>query len=302
MKTPLSVVPANKGPIITATGFSNYDHCLNPYVGCQFGCTYCYVRFFVKDKDHAWGDFVRTRDHLLTRLPKDITKIGATRLVIGTMTDPYQPIEKEEKLTRSALEILLDHQTQMNKVGIFTRSPLVLRDAELIKRLPRGRVHFTITPYPREILKIIEPIPVMTEARFRTVKALKQAGIRVHVSVAPALPIISESFTDQFANQLADAGVDEFFVDPMQPYKESFDSIREAMAAHPQWAQVEQIVTDREEYTEWKVRYSQQWLDAWQRVQSRSPHTLPIMADHVSHTKIDMRDGTILNWKSYGDN
>jgi len=84
----LNIVEARKTNLIVKSGFSGYDHCLNPYVGCQFGCRYCYVRFFIKDKNHEWGEFVRVRSYIRDRLPTDLVAVAPTRLVLGTMTDP----------------------------------------------------------------------------------------------------------------------------------------------------------------------------------------------------------------------
>ena len=113
MARPLNVVTASKGgDVITKTGFSGYDHCLNTYVGCEFGCKYCYVRFFVKDKEHPWGEFVRSRRHIPNKLLSALKKVGPTRLVLGTMTDPYQPQELKERLTRTALEHIIASDVQ----------------------------------------------------------------------------------------------------------------------------------------------------------------------------------------------
>lgn len=299
MARTLQLTQAARSAVLTESGFSGYDHCINPYVGCQFGCKYCYVRFFVKDPKVKWGEFVRLREHLASRLPRELAKTGPTRIVIGTMTDPYQPVELKYRLTRSTLQILATANPPMTKVGIYTRSPLVMQDVDLIRQLPKGRVHFTITPYPKDILAKIEPVPVLTEARFRVIEQLKKAGLRVNVNVAPVLPIYSEPYTEDYAKRLAQIGVDEFFVDPMQPYRESLDSIREAMAAHQHWDEVEAIISNKRVYDRWKEQYKQTWLDAWKK--HGDPKTLAIMADHISHTKIDMNTGKQLDWKKYGD-
>ena len=89
-------------------------------------------------------------------------------------------------------------------------------------------MHFTISPYPRDVQQLIEPIPVQNEARFKAIEALRSAGIRVHVSIAPVLPVISEPYTMEYAERLAKIGVDEFFVDPIQPYGPALTAMREA--------------------------------------------------------------------------
>lgn len=332
-RVPLAVTVAPRTALIQPTGFKGYDVCTNSYVGCEFGCRYCYVRFFIKDPEHDWGDFLRVRDHIRDKFPKElergyfripngkrvveVEKDGEktlknqtiyrnlphekARLVIGTMTDPYQPQERKWRLTRKILAHLLQMPNQLSKVGIFTRSPIVLDDLRLIQRLPRKRVHFTITPYTPEVLHRIEPIAIRTDRRFDTVKKLKEGGVRMHVNVAPALPIISDSFTDDFARQLAEIKVDEFFVDPMQAYKESFEALETAMHGHKDWKAVRTAMQDAEAFQAWKDTYRDAWIKAWKKVQHLSPNTLPIWSDHVHHVWVDMRNGQQMDFKLYGD-
>lgn len=299
----MKITSAIKGKVIVPSKFGGYDHCFNPYVGCQFACKYCYVRFFLKG-DGEWGEWVRTRDHAKDRIATDLKKIGPTRLAIGTMTDPYQPIEAKRKITRTCLEIL--QKCNLKKVGIFTRCPLVRRDIDIIKTLPNARVHFTIPPLPTKFQKIIEPLYVPTEMRFRVVEELKKAGIRVHVSVAPAIPGYSETtIIDEFCKRLSDIGVDEFFVDPMQPYKEAIQEItahvQNSLFVTDEWDAARTMMTDKTDYATWKKRNLYIWQMLWDKVRHKSPHTMPIMSDHESKQKIDLRTGKLLDWEKYDD-
>jgi DNA repair photolyase len=83
----IAVVEAAKGKLLSETGFRNYDFCLNTYVGCAFGCSYCYVRAYVRDSEHEWGEFVRLRLHVKTKLPKELPAVEGKRLVLGTMIE-----------------------------------------------------------------------------------------------------------------------------------------------------------------------------------------------------------------------
>jgi DNA repair photolyase len=289
---------ARKGKVITESGFSGYDFALNPYVGCEFGCRYCYVRFFVKDAEKPWGEFVRRREHLVDRLPKELKEVAGKRLVLGTMTDPYQPEERRSRLTRAALGAILAGPLPA-KVGIFTRSPIVLDDAGLIARLPRARVHYSVTPFDREIMTKIEGIPVTTEARWKAVLRLREAGVRVHVNVAPAIPVVSDAMTREFCEKLASSGVSEFFVDPMQAYSDSFRALEESMKGHPAWDEVRDVMTDKPKYAAWKRRYRASWEAEWKKV--GSPDVLPIWSDHEHKTWIDMRTGADMSKRAYGD-
>ncbi len=301
MARTLSVTSASKSKVITKTGFKGYDVCANPYVGCQFGCTYCYVRFFVKDKDYQWGEFVRTRDHIKKNFPKELEKVGGKRLVIGTMTDPYQPIEREHRLTRTILQNIIDAKNKLEKVGIFTRSPIVADDVELIKQLPRPRIHYTISPYEDADIHKLEPIGIQIKRRFETVKILKDAGIRVHTNIAPAIPLMSESTIEATAKSLAEAGVDEFFVDPMQAYGPSFEAMKQALKTDPRWPEIEKIMLSKELYPKWKEDFRRAWEIAWNKNKGISQHTLPIWSDHEHKVWQRLDTGTILNPKFYGD-
>jgi len=289
---------AKRSKLIQHTGFKAYDICLNTYVGCEFGCSYCYVRFFVKDKNHAWGEFVRIRKYLTEKLPKELPPEAGKRLVIGTMTDPYQPAERQHRITRSALEII--KSSDLSKVGIFTRSPIVLDDIKLIQQLPKRRVHFTVSPYPDKFLKILEPIPVSINRRFEVIKELKDAGIRVHVNIAPAIPIISDPLVEEYATRLAEIGVDEFFVDPMQAYSDSYRSLGVELSKEPEWIEVNRIMSDEELFNEWKTEYYCRWLDIWSKIGNKN--TLAIWSDHENKVWVEMITGESLDVKLYDKN
>lgn len=323
----MKVSVANRSTLLTKTNFKNYDLCLNPYVGCEFGCSYCYVRFFVKDDEEEWGHFVRARLHMEEKLPKELDKgyvrvsdgtfrdesgakktrkrdieIEKGRLVLGTMTDPYQPVEKKHRVTRTALEIITKHSRQFEKVGIFTRSPLVLQDLDLIKKLPRARVHFTVTPFPPEIMRAIEPISPRTDSRWAVVQKLKEAGIRVHVNVSPVIPLLSDGFAKEFVGKLIDLRVDEYFVDPMQPYSESFEAFKAACVnTDVDWASVERIMMDKKLYEAWKVQFWAEWNSHRLERQGEFPEQLPIWSDHENHVWMDMRSGKQMSHRQYGD-
>lgn len=294
--TQVKVVEASRSKIISKTNFTNYDWCLNPYVGCEFGCTYCYVRFFIKDKDADWGEFVRLRNHIATKLPAELDKIGGSRVVLGTMTDPFQPQETKAHLTRTALEIIAAHPNPPERVGIFTRSPIVTREMELLQKIG-VRIHFTVTPYEPDVLRKIEPKSPPTKARWKAVRALKAAGLWVAVNVSPVVPIYSEPLTGQFAEELASIQPDEFYVDPVQPYKEAMAAMESALADEPRWPEVKNLLRSPASYKAWKDTYGEDWRKAW------APHaglpSLPILMDHVRHLQVNMATGESLDWKSY---
>ena len=299
MGNSMKITTATRSKLLQDTGFGAYDLCINPYVGCQFGCKYCYVRFFVKDEHEEWGNFVRTRDFLPEKLPKELQRVHGQRLVMGTMTDPYQPAEKEYRLTRTTLQILeqgISEGIKPKSIGIFTRSPLVLQDIDLLVKLD-ARVHVTMTPFDREILEKLEPIAIRTESRFELVSKLTQAGVRVHVSISPVLPIWSDHYVDEFVSRLVDAKPVGFTIDPMQVYGEALVAMDESCNDVPSWQMVREIVTNKKLYDAWKNDFHNLWLNAW-KVYADLP-ILPISMDHKRKTRIDLRTNSRIDFQEF---
>jgi DNA repair photolyase len=132
-----------------------YDYTLNPYIGCEHGCSYCYARFMKRFTGHKedWGEFVDVKINAPELLDKEIKKKKTGRVWISGICDPYQPIEEKYELTRKFLEILLKHDWP---VTIQTKSPLILRDIGLLKKLRKIEVCFTIATADEKIRKIFE--------------------------------------------------------------------------------------------------------------------------------------------------
>ncbi len=337
-QTLVTIAPRTK--LLTKTTFSNYDICMNPYVGCEFKCQYCYVRFFIKDKQSDWGDFVRLRAHISDDLPKELQAgyvrvpngkrrvknadgtfqtddagkivsrmeyinrpIAESRLVLGTMTDPYQPKEVKYRLTRTALQILADKRyPQFKKVGLFTRSPLVLQDIDLLKQLPNVRVHVTVSPYSDALTRVLEPLTPPTARRWEIVRKLMDNGIRVHVNVAPIMPLISEDQIEEWVVKLSQLAPAEYFVDPMQPYKESMAAFEVACKSiNLDWDRISGIMRDKDAYAEWKRKYLEKWQDVRKKYEHLCPNTLPIWSDHEHSVWVDMRNGNRMRNECYGD-
>ncbi len=163
------------------------DYTVNPYVGCEYGCTYCYARFMKRFTDHKeeWGKFVDVKINAPILLQHEIEKKRVGKVWISGVCDPYQPLEKKYKLTKSCLEILLEHDWP---VTIQTKSPLLLRDLELLRRFNNIEVGFTITTADGKIKKYFEPNTPLVEERIEALDKLHSAGIRTFAMIAPILP------------------------------------------------------------------------------------------------------------------
>jgi len=166
---------------------SGVDYCLNPYVGCEHNCAYCYAIFMKRFTDHSeeWGSFVDVKVNFLERLEREVKKAKPGVVMISSVTDPYQPLEEKYKLTRGSLEILSKYDFP---VSIQTKSDLVLRDVDLLKNLKECEVGFTITCLDPEIQKRFEPHSSSTQERFEALKKLNEAGIDTFIFFGPVLP------------------------------------------------------------------------------------------------------------------
>src|SRR6266576_5166114 len=198
---------------------------LNPYIGCEFGCTYCYARYahrytverahdagklsdeeFIEFRGpHGWEAYeqrVFVKETLLSALERDLQRYfrsggppgrPATPSVIGTATDPYQPAERRFRLTRGVLERLA--RCEDLNIGIITKSPLIARDTDVLRRLQERsdlEVHISLTTVDVALIRRVEARSPMPAVRLRALKRLADAGIRVGLIVAPVLPGITD--------------------------------------------------------------------------------------------------------------
>jgi DNA repair photolyase len=164
-----------------------YDYALNPYVGCQHSCAYCYAKFMKRFTGHReqWGEFVDIKVNAAELLVREIKKKRKGTVWISGVCDPYQYVEEKYMLTRRCLEILVEGSWP---VTVQTKSPLVLRDIEILKRSAEIEVGFTITTADDEVRRIFEAGAPPIGKRIEALGILHAGGIRTFVMVAPLLP------------------------------------------------------------------------------------------------------------------
>jgi DNA repair photolyase len=205
----------------TVTGMPFWS--INPYVGCAFGCAYCYARYahrYVAERlstSEAAGNVVReelaelppwlaferrifVKREAGTILRRELRRPARMRallretVVIGTATDPYQPAERRYRITRGVLETLAEQRGL--SVTIITKSPLVTRDVDVLTRIAavsRLSVHVSLITTDRELARRLEPRAPTPEARLRAIARLREHGIEVGVNVMPILPGITDA-------------------------------------------------------------------------------------------------------------
>jgi DNA repair photolyase len=172
-----------------ATGFmSDYDITMNPYVGCGFGCSYCYAAAFVPRRyaEQEWGTWVEVKRQAAEQLRRE--PVAGKKIYLGSVTDPYQPLEGRTRLVRSMLAAMSDPARQPRLV-IQTRSPLVIRDIDLFRRFSHIRVNMSITTDCDAVRKRYEPTCPSIDRRVEAIEAVAEAGVPVGVCITPMLPL-----------------------------------------------------------------------------------------------------------------
>ena len=171
---------------------------LNPYMGCSHRCTFCYVRSFEQRADrpagNGYGSSIRVKVNIVEVLRRELTRRNWRReeVVIGAATDPYQPAEGRYRLTRGCLEALM---VVANPCQLITRSPLIVRDLDLLAEAARRAdlsVTFSVPTLDQQVWRATEPGTPPPHQRMRALRALVDAGIRTSVGMAPILPGISD--------------------------------------------------------------------------------------------------------------
>lgn len=164
-----------------------YEYALNAYVGCAHSCLYCYAKFMKRFTGHRepWGEFVDVKINAPDLLAREVKKKKQGRVWVSGVCDAYQPLEGKYRLTRRCIEILADEGWPFT---IQTKSPLVLRDIDILKRAQDAEVGFTITTADEKVRRIFEPGAPPIAKRVEALHALHEEGITTFVMIAPLLP------------------------------------------------------------------------------------------------------------------
>jgi DNA repair photolyase len=196
---------------------------INPYRGCEFACKYCYARYtheFMELRDGI--EFERkifVKQHAADLLRQELKKVKpGEEIAIGTATDPYQPAERRFEVTRAILEEFAKHSGF--EIGIVTKSNLITRDAEILRRVAENNrifVNVTVTTVDVELARKLEPRAPRPDLRLETVRQLNLAGVDAGVICAPVLPEITDAPRDLEAlvKAASAAGAKYIFANPL---------------------------------------------------------------------------------------
>ncbi len=166
-----------------------YDYSLNPYAGCAFGCSYCYVPKFpnARHEYFEWGTWVDVKMNAPELIARERLKVFASRIFFSSATDPYQYLELKYRLSRRCLQELLKYGPEL--VTMHTRSHLIRQDLDLLKAFGDTlQVGISITTDNETVRQEFEPSAPSLRRRLELLRALRQAGIEVYASLSPLLP------------------------------------------------------------------------------------------------------------------
>ena len=220
------------------TGMSFWS--INPYIGCAFGCAYCYARYahrYVMERNATASRLDSSLADALTAMPpwlaferrvfvkqnapdvlrralrhgsdRHLQLLRGEAIVIGTATDPYQPAERRFRVTRGVLEVLAEHPGL--SVVVITKSPLITRDIDLLTRIARHSelsIHISLITLDRELARKIEPRAPTPDSRVRALARLRSAGIEAGINCMPVLPGITDDprALEALVRRVAEAG------------------------------------------------------------------------------------------------
>jgi DNA repair photolyase len=196
----------------------------NPYTGCDHACVYCYASSYIPKFFNC-----RPKKDLISRLKRDAAKLNGEIISISNSSDPYPTIEAGEGLTRQCLEIL---SLSRCKVQIITKSTLVIRDVDLLRRTP-SMVALTITTDEDNLSKILEPHAPPSSERLKTVKRLTEAGIPTIVRIDPIIPHVNDN-PESLVEKIASIGVKQI---TCSTYKVKMDNWQRINLALPEIAE-----------------------------------------------------------------
>jgi len=175
--------------IIIKSNIPSIDYVINPYIGCQHGCIYCYAEFMIRFTNHKgdkWGEFLDIKTFNLNQIKPQ--KYDGKRILLSSVTDPYLPLERKYQNTRRILESLIGTSAE---ISVLTKSQLVIRDIDLFKKFKNIEVGISISTLNENFARIIERAASKPTERLEAIKKISEAGIKTYTFISPFFPEIT---------------------------------------------------------------------------------------------------------------
>ncbi len=237
----VTISPTHCKTALNRTGIPGYRYCLNPYIGCSHGCQYCYADTVLRFSGRGlrWGESVAPKVNLPEVLRRELRRKRGPLgdVILGTVTDAYQLAEEKFRITRNSLEVFSEEWPEA-RVDLLTKSDMVVRDVDVLKRLENCSVGFSVAVSDDKIASALEPGAPSPSARLLAAKRLIGEGIKVWAFIAPVLPGVTDApeLLRELFSALRGAGIEEFYVDPLNPYRPSVERLKAVYRAKLSWA------------------------------------------------------------------
>jgi len=187
--------------LINRSRISGVDYAINPYVGCGHGCLYCYARFTGRwsHGGERWGSFVDVKTNAVECVKREAPRRRGV-ILISSVTDPYQPIERERRATARILEALADYDPPLM---VLSKSDLVKRDVSLLGRFSQVEVGETITTLDDKVRRVFEPGAPPSERRIQALEEFSEVGIPTYAFLGPILPLTTLEAFEELVDSVA---------------------------------------------------------------------------------------------------
>jgi len=216
---------------LSSTSLPGLDYSLNPYRGCGHDCAYCYAPCILRIPRKEWGTHIEVKENIAVVLARELPRKTPGVVGFSTVTDPYQPIEREYKLSRLCLEQFLDTDFP---VHIQTKSSLVTRDLNLISKLAKAQVMMTITTLHDDERRLLEPGASPIQERITTLKILTDAGIPTSVFLGPLYPTTTTEDLSRLFEAFRLLDVSEVWVDKLNQKPGIYEEITARLTKAPE--------------------------------------------------------------------
>ena len=257
-----SILTAQKGKISFISG---YDFSINPYQGCSAACDYCYAAGYTGDEElsKSWGSWVKAKENAPQAIAREAHLLDGAKIYMATVTDPYQPVERQAQITGGILDVMSNHSP---KLVIQTRFPLVLRDIARFQAIEDAggqvQVNVTVTTDDDEIRQIMEPKCPSIPARIRALRDLSQAGITACATITPMLPVQDPP---SFAARLLETGIQKVIIQDFHQSEGSGEQFRRSTRpAALKWLETNWG-------TQWRAEYGQQYQKVLKALEDAFP-------------------------------
>ena len=176
--------------IITKSNIPEIDFVINPYIGCQHGCIYCYAEFMIRFTGHKgdkWGEFLDIKTYDFDKIKPE--RYDGKRILLSSVTDPYLPLELKYENTRKILEKLIGTKAE---ISVLTKSKFVTRDIDLFKKFENLKVGISINSLDSNFAKLVEKGASRPQERLKALKEVHDNGIKTYTFISPFFPRITD--------------------------------------------------------------------------------------------------------------